>query len=200
MPRMYDPNLRLASDILWRLAPLAPAEHGVSEGTGHLPADQEDEIGVAYREHYPLLAFVGYRRFRFPHDEIRPIVHEVFVSFIRNRPRVHDVRSWLVAAMCNRCRDYWRERARAREGGALSDFASIDPVAADRLVARLDVVKALRQLNPKCLEVLRLRFVDALSSAAIAEHYATTVAYARKMVYRCASAVRTLLSNNARPA
>ncbi|MGH9419428.1 MAG: sigma factor-like helix-turn-helix DNA-binding protein [Thermoanaerobaculia bacterium] len=52
----------------------------------------------------------------------------------------------------------------------------------------------LRRLPRRCREVLHLRFFEEYSSEEIATHFATTIQYARKMVYRCVCAAHLVLA------
>src|SRR5688500_8004190 len=85
-------------------------------------AAAEDPVAEAYRTHYPLLSYLATQRFRLPEQDVQAVIHEVFAAFLRDRAWVIDVRGWLVGAMCNRCRLYWRSRG--REGAA---FYPIEP-------------------------------------------------------------------------
>lgn len=182
-------------DILARTWSHRSGEKRVSEpisrasgGGGNL----DDEVSAAYRGLYPLLAYLAGRRFQIPADEVQPIVHEVFVAFLRNKDSVHDVRRWLVGATSNRCRLYWRSRG--REIAALRDVENLD-AHPDAVLIRIDLQDALRRMSPRCREIVRLRFVDHYTSADIAAFYKTTVGYARKLVAKCAAAARALLQD-----
>ena len=180
-------------DILRHLMPHGNSGSDEVRGRGRSisPLGDDDEISLAYQSYYPLLSFLAAHRFRIPEDEVRPLIHEVFVALLRNRAKVEDVKAWLVGAMCNRCRFYWRSKG--REDLAMQVIADQPSSFVDDLALRLDVVEALRRMAPRCREVLHLRFVEALSSAEIAAHFATTVDYARKLVYRCALSARSAL-------
>jgi RNA polymerase sigma factor (sigma-70 family) len=178
----------------WRLAILAERwspRSGDERVSDPIDGDWDDEVSAAYRAHYPLLAYLACRRFQVPADDVRPIVHEVFVTFLRKKETVLDVRGWLVGAISNRCRLYWRSRG--RELAALRDVDVTDAVRPDAVLIRIDVSTALRRMTPRCREILRLRYVDFRSSADIARYYHTTVGYARKLVAKCAATARTLL-------
>src|SRR5205085_3441788 len=72
----------------------------------------ESEIEVLYIEHRPLLLFVGCRKFQLDQGEAENLIHEVFLSFLQTQTRIENVRAWLVAAMCNASRHYWRSVGR----------------------------------------------------------------------------------------
>ena len=161
------------------------------------PSSPEAEIAAIYRDRYSLLEFVGLRKFNIPKADVSDLIHEVVVWFIRARTRVHDDRAWLIGAMCNACRLYWR--AHGREADALLPAEDDEPDSrADDIVQRLDVSAVLRKLPRRCREVLHLRFYEDYSSQQIATHFATTIDYARKMVYRCVAAARVIFLDRGR--
>lgn len=185
------PRSEKIAAILRPQLPGAPAEEHVSDHIGSVPVDGDDDVTAAYRTHYPVLAYLARRRFDIPPEEVEAMVHEVFVAFLRNRTRVTDVRAWLVGAISNRCRLYWRSKG--REDAAMRRFEDSACIPPENIAAQVDLAAALRRMNPRCREVLWFRFVESLSSADIAARYGTTAAYARKLVYRCATTARQLL-------
>ncbi|HEX2835738.1 MAG TPA: sigma-70 family RNA polymerase sigma factor [Thermoanaerobaculia bacterium] len=155
--------------------------------------DPEAEIAEAYRAHYPLLEFLAIQKFHVPAADVPDVIHEVVVAFIRSRPRIFDERAWLVGAACNVSRLYWREQSREHGVVVECDSDLEAKCAPDDIVQRLDVSAMLRRLPRRCREVLRLRFFEEYSSQELAAHFETTIAYARKMVYQCVGAARSLL-------
>src|SRR5258708_6510857 len=71
-----------------------------------------EEVGELYTNHRKLLLFIACRKFRVPELDAEGLIHEVFLSFLQVGTPIHDVRSWLVAAMCNASRHYWRAQGR----------------------------------------------------------------------------------------
>ncbi|HEY2323638.1 MAG TPA: sigma-70 family RNA polymerase sigma factor [Thermoanaerobaculia bacterium] len=157
------------------------------------PPDTSDAIRLAYEDHYRVLEYIAAQKFHVPDEDIRPLVHDVFLAYIRNRSRVRNARAWLVGATFNSCRLYWRERG--REDDVCGYGKPLDAAAAaEDLTARVDAGTVLRRLPRQCREVLHLRFYEEYSSEELARHFATTVGYARKMVHRCVRNARALLT------
>jgi RNA polymerase sigma factor (sigma-70 family) len=154
--------------------------------------DRGDAIHLAYEDHYRVLEYIASQKFHIPDDDIRPLVHDVFVAYIRNGSRVRDARSWLVGATFNSCRLYWRERCREEDVCRRAEGEDVAALAED-IAARVDVSTVLRRLPRQCREVLRLRFYEEYSSEELARHFSTSVGYARKMVHRCVVNARSLL-------
>lgn len=151
--------------------------------------DPQDEIATAYRKHYEVLEYVITERFHIPRDDAGGLIHEVFLAFIRNRPRIRNERSWLVGATFLQCRVYWRTRNRDEMLSGLDDEIEAAAVAED-IAARVAVSAVLRRLSTRCRKLLHLRFFEEYSSAEIARQFDTTVDYARKLVHECVGNAR----------
>lgn len=159
--------------------------------TAAVSPEAREAIEAAYDTHYGVLEYVVVQRFRIPDADVRPLIHDVFVSYIRNRPRIRDPRAWLLGAAFNSSRQYWRGRGQEED---LSWPLTVDGIAAvaDDVATRVDVSTVLRRLPRRCREVLRLRFYEEYSSEELARHFATTAGYARKMVHRCVLNARAM--------
>jgi len=197
---MYDPELsmRPRQEMLFAILPAVPAardpwraRRSMPEPPETLPLDMDAKIAAAYHAHYRVLEYIAVQKFRVPDEDVRGVIHEVFVAFIRSRAKVYDERAWLVGAMCNQCRLYWRASGKAGHPLPVDEDGACD---ADDVAQRVDVSTLLRRMPRRCREILHLRFFEEYSSEEIAVHYETTVQYARKMVYRCVCAARMLLT------
>jgi DNA-directed RNA polymerase specialized sigma24 family protein len=161
------------------------------------PETAAETIAAAYRMHFEVLEYLAVQKFHVPEDDVRGVIHDVFLAFIRNRARIREERSWLVGAMCIQCRLYWRSRGRGEVLCGLEEGAEPAAIAED-IGARVDASAVLRRLPRRCRELLHLRFFEEFSSEEIARRYATTVHYARKLVYQCVLNARSLLDRRNR--
>lgn len=161
------------------------------------PPDAGEEIARAYREHYSVLEYIVVQRFHVPEDDVRSVIHEVFLAFIRHRERVRDVRAWLVGATFTQCRAYWRARGGEKDLCELGEETEAEARATD-VETRVAVSDVLSQLTSRCRELLHLRFFEQYSSEEIARQFDTTVDYARKLVHRCVLNARALFSTGRR--
>jgi DNA-directed RNA polymerase specialized sigma24 family protein len=156
-----------------------------------------DEVAAAYRENYTLLEYIALRRYRIPNDEVPGVIHDVFIAFIRNLPRIRQHREWLVGATFTQCRLYWRKRNGDSVVCGFED--NFDAAARVRdLDTALALGTVLGQLSSRCRTLLQLRFVEEYSSLEIARRFETTVDYARKLVHRCVLNARALASHRER--
>lgn len=186
-----DASALLSSDILsndhesGRNIPMAETvEPAVS-------SERSDRLTAIYRETYPLLSALAVRRFRIPESEVQGVIHEVFVSFLRNEAKIRDTRAWLVGAVCKASRKYWSDGSR-EEATDFSQWVDPNPPG-DALTARVDVVLALRQLGDRCREVVRLRFFEGFDFVELASHFSITAPSAKLKLARCMKTARQLL-------
>jgi len=155
-----------------------------------------DRVAAAYDAHYDVLRFIAAQRFRVPPADVRPLIHDVFVAFIRHSAAIDDERSWLVAAVSNACRNYWRDLKPTEELPDLTDTARVG----EDVSARVDVVRLLRSIPERCRTVLWLRYIDGLSPEEIAARCAasTSGGYGRQLIHRCLQTVREALAGGVR--
>lgn len=171
--------------------------------TSRIPASPDpgptmrDRVAAAYDAHYEVMRCIAAQRFRVPASDVRPLIHDVFVAFMRHSAVIGDDRGWLVRATTNACLNYWRDR---KPTEPLPDLTDTREVAAD-VSARVDVARLLARIPRRCRRVLWLRYVDGLSPEEIA-HRCTSAAssggYGRLLVHRCLKAVREALAATAR--
>lgn len=151
-----------------------------------------DRVAAAYDANVAALQLVA-RKFNVPPADRRPLIHDVFVAFMRHSAGIVDDRAWLVAATCNACRNYWRDR---KSGEPVAE-AIVDPQQfAEEIAVRLDVASVLAAIPKRCRAVLRMRYVAGLSAEEIAARCAasSSAAYGRQIVHRCMRAAREALA------
>jgi RNA polymerase sigma factor (sigma-70 family) len=152
-----------------------------------------EHVEAAYDAHYDLMRFIAARRFHVPASDVRPLIHDVFLAFMRHHAAIGDERSWLVAAVSNACRNYWRDR-KPTEGlpATLPEPLRL----ADDVSARVDIARLLSRIPKRCRIVLWLRYIDGLSPDEIARRCAESSSrgYGRLLVHRCLRAVREAIA------
>ena len=155
-----------------------------------LPADPD---GLCSLLRDPLIALAQHR-FSIPEEEAARIVHDVFVSFLPVAATIRKPREWLISGLFNGCRYYWR--CRAREAPLPDDLATWEDPAytdlEDRLLTQITIDDTLAQLDPRCREVLGLRFVEDRKFHEIADVLAQTTTQVAKTFYRCLERARTI--------
>lgn len=163
-------------------------------GGGYTAAD---DVEALYLEHRKLLLFVASRKFRIPESDAENLIQDVFLSFIQTGTRIDNVRAWLVAAMCNASRHYWR--AQARTEPLPDDFNEhSDPGThglADTFAKKMTLRQALDYLQPRCRETLWLHYFEGRSASDVARELDTTSRYAEKLIHNCLKRVREIYMN-----
>lgn len=160
-----------------------------------LDGGTDDPIAAVYDEQFEFLRRIAAGKFGIPAPDDEGIVHDVFVTYLRQRGKVINERRWLVAAVCNACRAYWRSSAKH---GALRETRELATSTDSAMSSRIDARRLLRRLPERCRELLRLKFYDGCTANDLAAHYRTSVPYAKLMLHRCMAAARAVLRGERR--
>lgn len=156
-----------------------------------------DTVEQLYNQHRTLLMSVACRKFHVPEGDAENLLQEVFVSFLQTGTNIENVRAWLVAAICNASRHYWRSQGRAEQ--LPENFVEhSDPgshALPERFATEMTVRQALRYLQPRCRETLWLHYFEGRSAADVARELQTTARYAEKLIHNCLKRVREIYLN-----
>jgi RNA polymerase sigma factor (sigma-70 family) len=161
------------------------------------PSNAADDVEALDLEHRQLLLFVACRKFRVPDGDAENLIQDVFLSYLQTGTKIENVRAWLVAAMCNASRHYWR--ATSRTESLPDDFNEhSDPGShglADEFAKKLTLRQALDYLQPRCRETLWLHYFEGRSAGDVARELETTNRYAEKLIHNCLKRVREIYIN-----
>lgn len=189
---MFDPDVLNATTAT---AAAGTARAEVSRPLPLLAIDPlPDDIGELYVRHRTLLLHVGCRKFRVPESEAEALIQEVFLSFMTTTSKIENVKAWLVAAMCNASRHYWRVQGRTESLPENFDDHS-DPSSAGIAETMAEVItmqQALDYLQPRCRETLYMHYYEGLSANDVARRQDTTSRYAEKLIHNCLKRVREI--------
>ncbi|HVT45629.1 MAG TPA: sigma-70 family RNA polymerase sigma factor [Thermoanaerobaculia bacterium] len=144
------------------------------------------EVAEVYDLHFNTLRYLAEYRFGIPHGDAESLVHDAFISYIGYLEQIHDVRAWLVSAVCNSCRNYLRVRGRFDSLSGLPEQS--DPASqkiAEAITLRIAARETLARLQQKCRDTLRLRYFEGHSASELATQLDTTNRYAEKLIYKC---------------
>jgi RNA polymerase sigma factor (sigma-70 family) len=173
----------------------APVAFGVT--VAGAASSRADEVEALYLEHRNLLLYVACRKFRVPDCDAENLIQEVFLSLMQTGTKIENVRAWLVAAMCNASRHYWRSSGRTES--LPEDFNDhSDPVShglAEQYTMKMTVRQALEYLQPRCKETLWLHYFEGRSAGDVARELETTNRYAEKLIHNCLKRVREIYLN-----
>ena len=151
-------------------------------------------LEVLYSEHAPLLCATARRRYRIPPEDVESLVHDIFASMLERSPQVDDMRAFLLGAMQNAARYYWRKRR--HEAPLLDEHEDTeDDSTSARLeqwATHLSLGATLAQLGEKCRETLRRYYLDEETPHEIAEHLDTSTAYVMQLLSNCRKRAREI--------
>jgi len=146
-----------------------------------------DAVEQLYTQYGVLLRSIAMRRFGVPPDDAEALVHDTFVAYLERHTVIRDVKRWLMGAVGNACKNYWR--ARKREAPLLPEHDdTADPAAdeaAEHRLRRSAIVAVLAQLGPKCRETLRRYYLGEESKETIAAQLSTSPGYVLKLLIAC---------------
>jgi RNA polymerase sigma factor (sigma-70 family) len=152
------------------------------------------EIGDLYVKHRPLLLHIACRKFRIGEPDAESLLQEVFLSFMTTTTKVENIKAWLVAAMCNASRHYWRGQGKTESLPENFDD-HCDPKSnsiADQVAIEITLRQALDYLQPRCRDTLFLHYFEGRSAVDVAKQLETTSRYAEKLIHNCLKRVREI--------
>jgi RNA polymerase sigma factor (sigma-70 family) len=162
-----------------------------SAGTEAYGAVDWDRLDAYLR---PRLLNVGQRRFGLMEEEAEDILQDTFESVFSKRPRVHNMKGYLVGSFFNRCRDRLEKRL-LQSGRETTLPAELpDAYTATRLVDGLHVRSAFRLLTPRCRHLIQTYCVFRRSLAETAADAGCTVQAVWKSLNHCMKRMRGCLA------
>ena len=170
------------------------APEAINEPPPVLPAPppcavDENVFARIYEENCGLLVSLAVRKFQVPAVDAEALAHEVFVSYLRHADEVRDLHHWLIGAICNASRYYWRKHGRNIEQLDTEVAAERpDPRSRDVLTDlpnNIAIAEVLEAMPPRWAHILRLRYFEGYSIKEIAEQEGVTSKYMQKLVTKC---------------
>ena len=180
------------------LDPLSsPGSEGVLLPSATLPPE-ESEFETLYLEYGVLLRSIAMRRYRVPPDDAEALVHDTFIAYLERHTSIREVKPWLMGAVGNKCKHYWRDRkheAPMPDGVAETAAGGED---LDELAWRISVGAVVARLGAKCRETLRGYYWRGETNERIAENLATSPGYVRQLLVSCRRRVKEMLEGTRR--
>lgn len=148
-----------------------------------------------YTSHAPLLRYIALTKFHVPHADADALVHDVFATYFARPGSVRSPRPYLIGAICNAARHYWRERKNeeAAMGKAGLGLPQETELVVDALSRKLLLATTLSRVGSPCRDLLRRYYLDGESTAAIAERRETTSDYVLFLLHRCRKHAREIV-------
>lgn len=130
-----------------------------------------------------------------PREDVDALVHDVFATYFSRPTAVRSPRPYLIGAICNAARHYWRERK--NEEAALSKSDLVLPpepeLILDVLGRKLLVATTLSRIGSKCRDLLRRYYIEGESTASIATSRDITADYVLFLLHRCRKSARSVV-------
>jgi len=164
----------------------------VSDQTG---TSGDDAFEALYTEYGLLLRTIAMRRYGIPPDDAEALTHDTFVAYLQRHTKINDLKPWLMGAVCNACKHYWRDRK--REMPLPEDFEqAIDPTAncsTDSWAWRITVAGLLARLGNQCRETLKRYYWADESKESIAATLSLSTGYVLHLLSSCRQRMREML-------
>jgi RNA polymerase sigma factor (sigma-70 family) len=134
---------------------------------GGVPAAFEE----AYLQFGPRLRKIAMRKFRIPEHDAETIVQDVFTTYLMHMHAVNALEPYLIGAICNASRYYWR-RADAAEAVFCTEqpcAATADNALVEEIERKLILSRILGRIGSRCRDLLHRYYVNGDTTAAIAD-------------------------------
>jgi RNA polymerase sigma factor (sigma-70 family) len=153
------------------------------------PVIDEEQFVRLYEKNVNVLVAVAIRKFQVPAVDAEALAHEVFLSYLKRKDEIRELHKWLLGAICNASRYYWRQHGRNIEQ-LDTELAAERPDPAttgimETMLAKIAAGEALAGLPPRYQHILRLRYFEGYSIHEIADHLGVTAKYTQKLVTKC---------------
>jgi RNA polymerase sigma factor (sigma-70 family) len=150
----------------------------------------QPDVADAYVAYRAFLVRVAHERFFVPEEEAEAIVQEIFIAYMRTSRTLTDRRAWLIAAVCNASRTYWRKNAKFCGEGPHGSGDEGESVRNAEDATR--VAQVLGRMPERDRMIMRLHYMEGYSAGEIAGILRTTPRYAETLLHRCLTKARRL--------
>lgn len=153
------------------------------------PIDPEE----LYRQNTDLLRMIAQQKFNVPEEAATELIRDVFLQFLTSGRQIADSRAWLVGAICNACRHYWRAADPKKVPEELREHSTPEPAPlADEIAGRMLLRQALDHLSGREREILWLHHFEGRSVSEIARELSMTAKYAQKLIDQAMKRARAI--------
>ena len=161
-------------------------------------SDGDDAFEALYAEYGLLLRVIAMRRYGVPPDDAEALVHDTFIAYLQRHTKINDLKPWLMGAVSNACKHYWRDRK--RECPLPDDYeTTADPSSentANDVAWRITVAGLVARLGEQCRETLKRYYWRDESKEAIATTLSLTPGYVLHLLSSCRKRIREMLARS----
>jgi len=162
------------------------------------PPTSESEFEALYLEYGVLLRTIAMRRYNVPPDDAEALVHDTFVAYLERHTVIRELKPWLMGAVSNASKHYWRDRKREAPLPETLEEIPADRNDAEEWAWRISVGAVVARLGEKCRETLRGYYWREETKERIAEKLATSPGYVRQLLVSCRRRLKELLHGTRR--
>jgi len=140
-----------------------------------------------YLRHVTKLRKIALRKFHVPPQDVETLVQEVFLSYFLHADSVRAVEPYLVGAICNASRNYWR-RSDAEEAlfcGQVPCMATPGPEVLEEIERKMLLRKLLARAGGRCREFLERYYWRGETTKAIADAFDSTPGSILVLLHKC---------------
>jgi RNA polymerase sigma factor (sigma-70 family) len=163
-----------------------------------IPPTGESEFEALYLEYGVLLRALAMRRYHIPPDDAEALVHDTFIAYLERHTVIRELKPWLIGAVSNACKHYWRDRKRESPLPETIEETPGGRDDAEEWAWRISVGSVVARLGEKCRETLRGYYWRDESKETIAAQLATSPGYVRQLLVSCRRRVKELLRGTRR--
>lgn len=175
------------------LLPADRVTHAERPGSAPPAAAPPTPFDQLYASYAPLLRKIAVRKFNVPHGEADALVHDVFARYLINQSAIRELHPYLIGAICNAARRYWRREGLQRELCTTTPCAATpDDALLNEVVRNITIGTTLARLGASCRDTLRRFYLYGESTAAIAEARNTSSGYIRRLLTLCRSRAQAI--------
>lgn len=155
----------------------------------------EGQFDALYRVYFPFLRKLAVRKFAIPIDEVDDLVQDVFASYLANPSNVRDVHRYLIGAMCNASRYYWKRKGNSplSEMGRAEAISSADDLV-DEVIRNLTIGATLSRLGASCRDALERFYLRGETTVSIASSRDTSPGYICRLLNYCRNRARSVVN------
>src|ERR1043166_7296519 len=174
----------------------SPGSKGVALPQTPPPADTEFE--ALYLQYGVLLRTIAMRRYHVPPDDAEALVHDTFIAYLERHTVIRELKPWLMGAVSNACKHYWRDRKREAPMPETIEETPAGGENADEWAWRISVGAVVARPAEKGRETLRGYYWRGETNEHIAESLATSPGYVRQLLVSCRRRVKEMLEGTRR--
>ncbi|HET7437435.1 MAG TPA: sigma-70 family RNA polymerase sigma factor [Thermoanaerobaculia bacterium] len=147
-----------------------------------------EQFEALYERYFDLLVQVSVHKFQVPDSEAETLVHDVLLGYLKKAGAIHDLRPWLIGAICHASRHYWRLNGRTVPADAELQLDRVDPASLrilDSLPDQLAAREALECLSTRCQQLLHMRYFEGCTIPEIAQRLGMKPKSTQKLISKC---------------